>query len=246
MDADLHAGERPVDDPLVATVTLRRDRAYVELKKRLLLGDFPFNLRLGEERLATLLGVSRTPVREALMRLHAEGLVSVHPEGGYRPTAPDVAAVHDLYEVRLALELQALRRPAETGQDHDPAILEPLRDDWRALRGAEPEPDPGFVSLDEDFHERLAGASGNPSLADLLRIVNERIRVVRMHDFLTSERVRRTIEQHLGIVEAVLVRDLSLAVARFGRHLGESMAVVEQRATQALARMATGKGAMRA
>jgi DNA-binding GntR family transcriptional regulator len=246
MDAGLHAEERPLDEPLVATVTLRRDRAYQELKKRLLLGDFPFNLRLGEERLATLLGVSRTPVREALMRLHAEGLVCAHPEGGYRPTAPDVAAVHDLYEVRMALELQALRRPAEIGQDHDPGVLEPLRDDWRALQGAEPDPDPGFVALDEDFHERLAGASGNPSLADLLRIVNERIRVVRMHDFLTSERVRRTIEQHLGIVEAVLVRDLSLAVARFGRHLGESMAVVEQRAAHALARMATGKGAMRA
>jgi DNA-binding GntR family transcriptional regulator len=246
MDAALHAGDSPVDEPLVAPVTLRRDRAYEELKKRLLLGDFPVNLRLGEERLASLLGVSRTPVREALMRLHAEGLVSAHPEGGYRPTTPDIAAVHDLYEVRMALELQALRRPAETGQDHDPDVMEPLRDEWRALQGAEPEPDPGFVSLDEDFHERLAGASGNPSLADLLRIVNERIRVVRMHDFLTSERVRRTIEQHLGIVEAVLVRDLSLAVARFGRHLGESMAVVEQRATHALARMATGKGAMRA
>ena len=246
MDAGLHAEERPPDEPLIAPVTLRRDRAYEELKKRLLLGDFPFNLRLGEERLATLLGVSRTPVREALMRLHAEGLVSTHPEGGYRPTTPDIAAAHDLYEVRMALELQALRRPAETGQHHDPAVLEPLRDEWRALQVEEPDPDPGFVSLDEDFHERLAGASGNPSLADLLRIVNERIRVVRMHDFLTAERVRRTIEQHLGIVEAVLMQDLSLAVARFGRHLGESMAVVEQRATHALARMATGKGAMRA
>jgi hypothetical protein len=58
--------------------------------------------------------------------------------------------------------------------------------------------------------------------------------------------VRRTIFQHLEIVEAVLVGDLTLAVARFGVHLGESMAVVEERATRALARMASGKGAMRA
>ena len=57
------------------------------------------------------------------------------------------------------------------------------------LSDKQPEPDPGFVTLDEDFHVRLAAASGNPSLADLLRIVNERIRVVRMHDFLTAERV---------------------------------------------------------
>ena len=225
---------------------LRREQAYDELKRRLLVGDFPLHLRLGEERLAALLGVSRTPVREALLRLHAEGLIGPHPEGGYRPVAPDVDQVHDLYEVRMALELQALRRPGERGTTHDLGDLELLRDEWRNVSDKQPEPDPGFVTLDEDFHVRLAAASGNPSLADLLRVVNERIRVVRMHDFLTGERVRRTITQHLEIVEAVLDHDLPLAVARFGRHLGESMAVVELRAAHALARMVSGKGAMRA
>ncbi len=225
---------------------LRREHAYDELKRQLLMGDFPLHLRLGEERLAALLGVSRTPIREALLRLHAEGLIGPHPEGGYRPIAPAVDQVHDLYEVRMALELQALRRPAEHGTTHDIVDLELLRDEWLVLSDKQPEPDPGFVTLDEDFHVRLAAASGNPSLADLLRIVNERIRVVRMHDFLTAERVRRTVTQHLEIVDALLAGDLPTALARFGRHLGESMAVVEQRAAQALARMATGKGAMRA
>jgi DNA-binding GntR family transcriptional regulator len=181
-----------------------------------------------------------------MLRLHAEGLVGPHPEGGYRPIAPAVDEVHDLYEVRLALELQALRRPAEHGTTHDLDELELLRDEWLVLSGKQPDPDPGFVTLDEDFHVRLAAASGNPSLADLLRVVNERIRVVRMHDFLTAERVEQTVAQHLGILEAVIVGDLPLAVTRFTRHLGESMAVVEQRAAQALARMASGKGAMRA
>jgi DNA-binding GntR family transcriptional regulator len=227
---------------------LRRELAYDQLKTGLLVGDYPLNRRLAEERLAAQLGVSRTPVREALMRLAAEGLVERAPEGGWCPTAPDVSMVHDLYEVRLVLELQGLRRPAQGGRGtaHDPAVLEPLRDEWRTLAERAPEPDPGFVTLDEDFHVRLAASSGNPSLADLLRMVNERIRMVRMHDFLTEERVRRTIFQHLEIVEAVLVGDLTLAVARFGVHLGESMAVVEERATRALARMASGKGAMRA
>ena len=237
MDAALHTA------PCVGV--LRREHAYDELKRRLLLGEFPLHLRLGEEKLASLLGVSRTPVREALLRLHAEGLIGPHPEGGYRPIAPDVEQVHDLYEVRMALELQALRRPGERGTRHDLDELELLRDEWLVLAGRQPEPDPGFVTLDEDFHVRLAAASGNPSLADLLRVVNERIRVVRMHDFLTAERMERTVVQHLEIVEAVLAGDLPLAVDRFGRHLGESMAVVEQRAAQALARMASGKGAMR-
>lgn len=223
-----------------------RSHAYDELKTRLLVGDFGLNVRLGEERLAALLGVSRTPVREALLRLDAEGLVGPHPEGGYCPVAPDVAVVRDLYEVRVGLELQALRRPAVMpGRPHDVAVLEPLRDEWRALSADLPEPDPGFVSLDEGFHVRLAEAAGNRSLAGMLRTVNERIRVVRMHDFLTPDRIRRTVDQHLDIVEAVLVGDLLLAEARFQTHLDESIAVVEQRTTQALARMASGKGAMR-
>lgn len=223
-----------------------RSQAFDRLKTRLLVGDFPLNARLGEERLAALLGVSRTPVREALLRLAAEGLVGPHPEGGYCPVAPDVVAVHELYEVRLVLELQALRRPAQSPtRTHDAEVLEPLRDEWRALAECPPEPDPGFVTLDEDFHVRLAEAGGNQSLADMLRTVNERIRVVRMHDFLSPDRVQRTADQHVGIVEAVLVGDLGLAESRFQSHLNESIAVVEQRTTQALARMASGKGAMR-
>jgi len=220
--------------------------AYDRLKTALLVGDHPLNRRLAEERLAAQLGVSRTPVREALLRLDAEGLVERSPEGGWYPTAPDVSVVHDLYEVRLVLELQGLRRPLQGGRStaHDPGLLEPLRDEWRRLAEDVPAPDPGFVTMDEDFHVRLAASSGNPSLADLLRMVNERIRMVRMHDFLTEERVRRTISQHLEIIEAVLLGDLTLAVARFGVHLGESMAVVEDRATRALARMAAGRGGM--
>src|SRR6186713_2270676 len=109
----------------------RGDRAYGLLKTKLLMGEFALNTRLGEEKLAGLVGVSRTPVREALKRLEAEGLVTVHPGGGYQPVVPDVTVMRHLYEVRAGLELQALQRPARMGTRHDPAILEPLRDQWR-------------------------------------------------------------------------------------------------------------------
>jgi Transcriptional regulators len=213
------------------------ERAYAEIKRRLLLGEFPLRMRLGEERLAALFGVSRTPVRQALVRLHTEKLVDRLPDGGYVPAEPNLIEIRQLYEVRRALELSALARPKELGTPHDLSIIEPLRDDWRALRQDTPEPDPGFVLLDESFHLRLAEASGNAALADLLSIVNERIRIVRMHDFLTEERIDRTIIQHLGILEAVLADDFDNAHRRFTMHLGESIAVVEERAARALARM---------
>lgn len=79
------------------------DQSYRGLKTRILLGEFPINVRLGEERLAAMIGVSRTPIREALKRLQAEGLVDNHPDGGYQPIVPDVTVMRHLYEVRVGL-----------------------------------------------------------------------------------------------------------------------------------------------
>jgi len=217
------------------------DRAYRALKTQLLLGEFPPNVRLAEERLAAKLEVSRTPIREALKRLHAEGLVDVHVDGGYQPIIPDVTVMRHLYEVRAGLELQALQRPAVLGTRHDPAVLEPLRDQWRALAsGPPPQPDPGFVLLDESFHVGLATAAGNEVAVSFLRQVNERIRVVRMHDFLSQERIDATITEHLEIVERVLAGDVLGAEASFSKHIGDSMAVVEERVRGAIVRMLTG------
>ena len=221
---------------------LRGERVFAELKERLLQGDFPLNGRLGEERLAHELAVSRTPVREALARLHAEGLVVRGPEGGFVPAVPDVTAMRHLYEARAALELAALRRPRTAARSVDRALLLALRDEWLQLTEDEPTPNPGFVLLDESFHVTLAQAGGNPSLVDLLRQVNERIRIVRMQDFLDGQRVARTIEEHLGIVEAVLADDLLEAEARFVAHLDLSLAVVELRVQRAVARMAAVPG----
>ena len=232
------ASERERDRPVAGA---QGDRAYRMLKTRLLDGDFPPNVRLGEERLAAMVEVSRTPIREALKRLQAEGLVDAHPDGGYQPIIPDVTVMRHLYEVRAGLELQALQRPGRHGSRHDPAVLEPLRDQWRALRSEPtPEPDPNFVLLDESFHIGLATAAGNDVAVGMLRQVNERIRLVRMHDFLTQARIETTIREHLDIVEHVLSGDVIGAEAAFSQHLGDSMAVVEERVRGAIVRMLTG------
>lgn len=216
----------------------RSQHAYAELKERLLLGAFPLNQRLAEEALAAELGVSRTPVHEALSRLHAERLVERHPQGGFFPSTPAFAETRELYEVRLALEADAIARPLRTGEPHDRDELLALNDDWASLEPPDDEgADPEFVLLDEDFHVRLAAAAGNHALADMLLQVNERIRPVRTHDFLTSGRIQLTIGQHLGIVGALLADDVKQAGKLLATHVGESMGVVEERVAAAFARM---------
>jgi DNA-binding GntR family transcriptional regulator len=218
----------------------RAELAYADLKQRLLVGEFPINARLGEERLAALLGVSRTPVREALSRLHTEGLVTKAEDGGYFPAVPDVTVMRQLYEVRIGLELLALRLPSRFGGAHDRDELEQLRDDWLVLRDEGHEPDPTFVLLDESFHVALVETAGNEVLADLLRQVNDRIRVVRMQDFMADGRIETTVTEHVGIVDAVLVGDEALAEARILAHIDLSKSVVEERVARAIARMASG------
>lgn len=212
--------------------------AYADLKNRLLLGEFPLNVRLGEERLAALVGVSRTPIREALSRLEVEGLVVRAPDGGFLPVVPDVTGMRQLYEVRVGLELQALRRPSRLGTTHDRGVLEALRAEWVELTHEEPEAEPGFVLLDESFHLTLAEAAGNPMLVDILRQINERIRIVRMQDFLVPERVGRTIPEHVALIDAVLAGDIVEAEGQLVTHIDSSAAVVEERVTKAIARMA--------
>jgi DNA-binding GntR family transcriptional regulator len=226
--------------PYTTRLGPRSQQAYTVLKERLLTGEFPLTQRLAEESLAAELGVSRTPVHEALTRLHAERLVDRHPQGGFFPCAPDLAEVRDLYEVRRALEMEAVNRPTHSGEPHDREELLALRDDWQVLEPpADDGSDPEFVLLDEEFHVRLAHAAGNHALAEMLMQVNERIRPVRTQDFLTAERITLTIEQHLGVIGALLADDVKLAHRLLTSHIGESMAVVEQRVAVAFARMTT-------
>ena len=229
--------------PEPSATGLRSDQAYRELKRRLLIGDLPLNVRLGEERLASLIGVSRTPIREALLRLHAEGLVQRAVDGGFQPMIPDVTVMRQLYEVRAGLELQALQRPARHGEAHDRAVLLRIKQEWTFLADDhELEAGPDVVLLDESFHESLAEAAGNNALVEILHQINERIRIVRMHDFLSDERVEATIEEHLALVDALLEGDVAEAELRFVAHLDSSLAVVEERVHRAVARMVARGG----
>ena len=212
------------------TTVDRRQLAYQSLKARLVDGAFAAGERLREERLASELGVSRTPVREALSRLVSDGLV-VRTTDGYVPVVPDLATIRELYDIRFALERWAIRSP-----EHDIDDVASLRRDWVAAEVG-PDPDGGFVLRDEDFHVRLAAAAGNATLADHLQGVNERIRVVRLHDFLTPERIERTIEQHVRVLDALLAGDNHVAEVRLVENFSESLAVVEERAALAIARM---------
>ncbi|MEA2190821.1 MAG: hypothetical protein QOI73_942 [Solirubrobacteraceae bacterium] len=219
--------------------TTHADRVYVALRERLLRGDMAVGRRLVEQRLAAEFATSRTPVREALRRLEGDGHIVRDRGGGMCPAAPSVKSMRELYEVRLALEELCARRAASSG---DRGRIEAIQRDWEALSVAWHDSralprGPDFVYADEGFHRALASASGNDVAESLLGDLNDRIRVLRIYDFTTDDRIGATIAEHLEIVGCVLDRDADAAAAFMRAHVQRSALVVRERVGSALARM---------
>lgn len=210
------------------------DKVYVEMRNALLAGEYSPVDRLGEDRLAQIYRVSRTPVREAITRLLSDGLLE-RRKSGIHPAAPDLDNIDGYYELRVTLELQGLHRVlAIPGAMHDRALLTEERSRWVDIADHPPAPDAGFVESDEQFHYTLIVAAGNPALAEALSSVNARIRPVRMHDYLTADRIQATVAEHLQILDSVLDDELTTAQDLLLDHIDKSRTVVVARAADAL------------
>ena len=229
-------GEEPAD-PVAETRSLR-DVVYQQLRDEILNGRISPRERLTEPKLGKLYDVSRTPVREALSRLLSDGLVE-RTDFGYAVVVPSLEDLRNLYELRITLELRGIARAIENPQvRHDEELLRTEREKWAELRDAPPEPDASFVLFDEGFHQVLSRSSGNTQLTGALVTVNQKIRAVRMHDFVETDRITATIDEHLEIMNLVLARELPSALTALHKHVGESLEVVMERATQSMTRMA--------
>jgi DNA-binding GntR family transcriptional regulator len=215
------------------------ERVYAGLRERLLRGDLPVGRRLVEQRLAADFATSRTPVREALRRLEGDGHIVRDPGGGLSPSAPSVKSMRELYEVRVAIEELVARRASTSG---DREQLDAIEAQWRALEtgwqgGRDVPRGPDFVHADVGFHRALAAASGNDVAEVMLSDLNDRIRILRMHDFTTDDRIASTITEHLEILGCVLSRDPDAAAAFMRAHVQRSALVVRERVGEALTRL---------
>jgi len=213
------------------------DDVYRRIRTDILDGRVNPSSRFSEQRLSKLFDVSRTPVREALRHLLADGLIQ-RSEGGYSVVVPSLHELRELYELRITLELRGISRTIENPElRHDRDILVAELEKWYEIRNAPPDPDPGIVLLDERFHAELSRASGNMRVTEALVAVNSRIRAIRMHDFVEAERIWNTINEHIEIVELVLDQQPERALAALHEHVGKSLEVVLERASRALSAM---------
>jgi DNA-binding GntR family transcriptional regulator len=216
------------------------ERALSTLRDMIMDGDLAPGARLAEVELADRLGVSRTPVREALSRLAAEGLVEVVPNRGARVATWTVAELEGVFDLRSTLEPQLTAFAVPHAGTRDVEDLEELA--TRMIEVGSPGPDQdldALVPLNRTFHDRLVALAGHPTLATALAAAIHPPIVRR--NFLTYDEasLRRSLAHHAEIVAAIRAGDPDWARAVMTSHIANARAVM----VRAARRQTTGQAA---
>ncbi|GAP34953.1 GntR family transcriptional regulator [Piscinibacter sakaiensis] len=203
------------------------DQVYARLKAdmhdfTLIPGD-----RLSEAEIGSRLGVSRTPVREALFRLRNEGFLAVEAKTGWFVKPLDFGRLDELYDLRITLELASIVKLCTHGPQ-DPAELDALKEVW-LVPASERCADAREVGMrDERFHATLVHAAGNGEITRVHWDVTERIRIIRQLDFTRSDRIDATYAEHAKILRAVLQRKPDQAQLLLKSHVEQSKTEVRK------------------
>jgi DNA-binding GntR family transcriptional regulator len=183
----------------------------------------PPGWRLGEERLASLFSVSRTPVREALMRLESESLAARNRRSGLVVADVTAEQILEIYVIREALDGIAARQAAHFHSPVDIAALERLNDSL-ATAAANGEW-ARMASLNVEFHTALARASRNEMLQRFVDQVHQAVRRFRRTTFSEPGRAVEAVQEHIAIIQAVKAQDEAAAEDAARRHMQHALNV---------------------
>jgi len=193
------------------------NQAYKELKQIILEHQIPQGGKLNEGELAKALGISRTPVREAINRLGKEGLVEIFPQRGafvIRYTEKDI---YELFLIRENLEGLAAYLAAEKATPNDLAKLAACMSGFRepySKRDVE-----RYAREDFKFHQTVILLSGARRLIDLISTLHDHIRIFRLTPMGLSSRMKTSLAEHHHLIAAFEKKDGKEAEARMRRHI---------------------------
>ncbi|KAA2213370.1 GntR family transcriptional regulator [Teichococcus oryzae] len=228
-DADAH--------PVSGDAPLRSaDRVYARIKAMAISYRLRPSERINEVELARQLGVSRTPLREALNRLAAEGFLEATANRGYSVLPLDPKRVLTFYEYRAMLEIGALRLAAARATDEALCGLAGLAQRTREMAAQD-----AFAQLtaDEAFHTRLVALADNAEMLRSLRSLNERMRFIRWID-LDKGRGEHWTDEHMAMVEMLRARDAEAAAALMQAHIARRLDRITEMIRAGFAEIYTG------
>lgn len=189
-----------------------------ELRRAILAMEIAPGAALVEKELTARFGISRTPVREALIRLKEEGLVEIFPQAGTFVARIPTEAIPEAVFIRQALECATVELVARTGTAQAIAILDAtIARQREAFERGDQE---GFHLADEAFHENLAMIAGYPGIWKIAHAAKSQIDRCRRMTLPVPGRMAMVIREHVSIVDAVRRHDGAEAEVAMRRHLG--------------------------
>lgn len=197
------------------------DRVEAALEEAIVTGTLGEGMPLAEAELAAALGVSRSPVRDALRRLAHKGLTESRPRRGMvvcRYTPEEIA---DFFDLREALEGLAARLAAERMSN---AEIEGVRHHLDAVERQIAAGARGYPSGDDDFHARVLRGAGNRQLQGTMEAIQARVRLLRRRSGAARERARLALAEHRAILAAITSRDPAAAEAGMRQHVRNARA----------------------
>ena len=180
------------------------DYIFEKLENDILSGVYPYGEILTESGLSEQLGVSRTPIREAIKRLEQENLVN-DVSKGVEVLGITKKDIDDIFEIRVRLEGLAARWAAENASPEDKNHLKEvidLQDFYTGRSDAE-----HIKDMDSDFHYSLYVCCGSPVLSNTLIPLHKKVQQYRKTSVSNGSRAQRSVEEHRAILEAVLAGD---------------------------------------
>jgi len=182
--------------------------------------------RFSENELAQQLQVSRTPVRQALFNLEREGYVEVLFRSGWQVKAFDFDYFEELYDLRIVLECEAVRRLCAMSCAESRTALAAVHHFWSE---SAPLTQGKAVALeDEAFHRALVAATNNRQFLLLHTELTEKLSIIRRLDFTRDDRILATYQQHQAILQAIFAQRCETALRLLTLHISESKAAVRE------------------
>ena len=193
------------------------DKAYEHLRQAILGGDLPVGTIIAETKVAEDLGISKTPVRQALQLLRTEGLLEVGPRRQLVVRGFSAAHRNEVLRVREALEEIAVETACRVISVDDIDMLRLLL--LRQGRAADAYDENAFLVLDEEFHVLIAKSANLPIVARLLEQMRGFARIMRLGKTQPPEHLQDILVEHTRIVDAIEKRDVVAAQAALHEHL---------------------------
>lgn len=206
-----------------------RDQAYGALKQAIMDADIYARreeIRLDERQLSQALGVSRTPIREAMTLLEQEGFLRTLPRRGVFIVRKTKKQIIEMIEMWAALESMAARLATQNASDADIAGLRRLFDDFRSSTPAEHIHE--YSDANIAFHQAIIALSGSHLMGKTIENLFIHVRAIRRMTISQSDRAARSIVDHMNIIEALERRDTELAERLVRQHSLDLAAHVEK------------------